>query len=88
MSETQTAELDTALRELMKFTPEQRMELAERLLDSIPPIHSDREVEQAWNEEISRRVQELDEGKVKLIPAEEVHARIESMLKKLKQSAE
>ncbi len=88
MSETQTAELDTVLRELMKFTPEQRMELAERLLDSIPPIHSDREVEQAWNEEISRRVQELDEGKVKLIPAEEVHARIESMLKKLKQSAE
>jgi putative addiction module component (TIGR02574 family) len=88
MSETQTAELDTVLRELMKFTPAQRMEIAERLLDSVPPTGGDPEVERGWNEEISRRVQEIDEGNVKLIPAEVVHVRIEKMLKKLKQSAE
>jgi putative addiction module component (TIGR02574 family) len=81
MSETQTAELDTALRELMKFTPEQRLELAERLRDSVPPSGGDPEVEQAWNEEISRRVQEIDDGHVTLIPAEEVHARIEMKTK-------
>ena len=88
MNGRHTGGLGTAIGVLRDLDRGGRMELAERLLDSIPPIHSDREVEQAWNEEISRRVQELDEGKVKLIPAEEVHARIESMLKKLKQSAE
>ena len=77
MSETQTAELDTALRELMKFTPEQRLELAERLLDSVPPSGGDPEVEQAWNEEISRRVKEAIEDRIKPIPADEVHARME-----------
>jgi putative addiction module component (TIGR02574 family) len=77
MSEIQTAELDTALRELMKFTPEQRMELAERLLDSIPPSFSDSEIEEAWKIEIARRVEEMKEGLVKSIPADEVHARIE-----------
>ena len=67
MSETQTAEIDTALRELMKFTPEQRMEIAERLLDSVNGFSSP-EIEKAWLNEAQRRYEELKSGKESAIP--------------------
>jgi len=36
----------------------------------------DMEVEDAWNEEIARRIQDLDSGKAKTIPLEEVRRRV------------
>ena len=40
----------------------------------------DMEVEDAWNEEIARRIQDLDSGKAKTIPLEEVRRRVSAKL--------
>jgi putative addiction module component (TIGR02574 family) len=37
-------------------------------------------VESAWNEEINRRIAELDSGRAKTIPWDEVRSRISSRL--------
>lgn len=41
---------------------------------------SDKTVEQAWDDEILRRIQELDSGKAKTIPWEKVRRRIAAKL--------
>ena len=42
----------------------------------------DEDVERAWLEEAQRRYRDLEEGRVKAVPAEEVFARARSRLKK------
>jgi putative addiction module component (TIGR02574 family) len=59
--------------------PEDRVRLAEELLASVQEVSP--EVEAAWDEEIRRRVAEIDSGKVKLVPAEEVFAEVRRLLK-------
>lgn len=55
--------------------PEDRARLAELLLDS---IHQsvDQTVELAWDEELQRRIDEIDRGTARLVPAEEVFAQV------------
>lgn len=55
--------------------PEDRARLAELLLDS---IHQsvDLAVESAWDEELQRRIDEIDRGTARLVPAEEVFAQV------------
>lgn len=62
--------LDLPLRE--------RAQLAHRLITSLDEDADDdpAEVERAWEEEIRRRVAELDAGTAELIPAEEVFAEL------------
>ena len=36
----------------------------------------DAQIQQAWNKEIAQRLKEIDSGKVKLIPAEKVFAKL------------
>lgn len=55
--------------------PEQRARLAELLLDSIHQS-ADRTVEDAWDEELQKRIDEVDRGLAQLIPAEEVFAQV------------
>jgi putative addiction module component (TIGR02574 family) len=49
--------------------PEERARLAERLIAS---LDRDPEVAAAWDEEIRRRIAELDAGRLESLPAEEV----------------
>jgi putative addiction module component (TIGR02574 family) len=52
-----------------------RARLAELLLDSIhTPLGE--EVDSAWGVEIKRRMDDIDHGRVALIPAEEVFAQV------------
>jgi putative addiction module component (TIGR02574 family) len=44
--------------------------LAEHLLNSLDEINP--EIETAWNREISDRIEAIDQGKVTLIPADQV----------------
>jgi putative addiction module component (TIGR02574 family) len=60
--------LDSFLAEAMNFTPDSRLELAERLVASVP---DDAEIEAAQIEEVSRRMADVRSGKMKLIPGEE-----------------
>ncbi len=60
----------------------ERGELVHRLivsLDGAPEGPPD-EIAKAWDEEIARRVAEIDAGTAVLIPAEEVFAEIDDML--------
>ena len=52
-----------------------RARLAELLLDSIHPA-SNTDAEAAWDVELQRRMDEIDRGVAKLIPAEEVYAQV------------
>ena len=52
-----------------------RLSLVERLLTSLNlPI--DKEINRLWAEEAERRVSQIEEGKAKLVPGEEVFAKI------------
>ena len=59
----------------------ERLKLARILLDlSEPATESQDDVQNAWDQEIERRLQELRSGKVKGVPLEEVKAKIEARL--------
>ena len=62
----------------------ERGELAHRLIVSLDgePEGTPEEIAKAWDEEIARRVAEIDAGTAVLIPEEEVFAEIDDMLRK------
>jgi len=63
------------LHEALELPPEQRVALADSLLDS-PDIEADLDAEQAWREEIERRIVAIDEGSARLVPWEDVRTRL------------
>ena len=63
------------LREALDLPPEARASLAGSLIDSLDS-DIDEGVEAAWDAEIVRRIREIDEGKVKLVPWAEVRRRL------------
>ena len=63
------------LREALELPPEARAFLAGSLIDSLDD-EIDEDVEAAWDVEVARRLKELDEGKVKLVPRSEVRRRL------------
>jgi putative addiction module component (TIGR02574 family) len=66
-------------RQARTLPPEERVRLAEDLLATVQEVDADAEA--AWDEEIRRRVAEIDSGAAKLIPAEEVFAEVRRLLK-------
>lgn len=78
-AETKPSELDLLFEQAMKLPPEQRLELSERILGSVPIFGSKAE-EEKLAETIERRWREIVEGKVQTIPGEEVFRRIRERL--------
>jgi putative addiction module component (TIGR02574 family) len=66
-----SALLERLLEEAKQLTPEERLSLGEELL-----AESDPGAERAWDEEIACRVEEIKSGKVKMIPFDEVMAKL------------
>jgi putative addiction module component (TIGR02574 family) len=71
--------VDELSRQARALPPEDRVRLAEELLATVQEV--DTEVELAWDEEIKRRIAEIDSGTAKLVPAEEVFAEVRRLLK-------
>ncbi len=71
---------DEILRAALELPPNARAMLAGCLLESLEEPEQT-EIDAAWAEEIERRIREIDEGRVKLIPGEEVLARLRSRYK-------
>jgi putative addiction module component (TIGR02574 family) len=67
------------LREALALPSEERAALVESLIASLDDAADDG-VEQAWNEEIDRRVQQIDSGTIPLIPPEAARHRLRSRL--------
>lgn len=68
----------------LQLSPEERGELIHRLIVSLEgePEDTPEAIAQAWDEEIARRVADMDAGKTVWIPAEEVLARLDAILEK------
>lgn len=58
--------------EALQLSAPERARLAERLIAS---LDEEVEIERAWAEEVQRRLEEFDSGKVHAIPAAEVFAK-------------
>jgi putative addiction module component (TIGR02574 family) len=67
-------------REAVELSESERAELAGLLLESLQTA-PDADVEAAWAEEIERRVRDIDEGRVKTIPWEQVRAELQARLR-------
>lgn len=62
---------ETILIEALKLPVQERAALASRLLASLDE-QVDEGVDAAWDQEIAKRLKDIDEGKVQMIPGEVV----------------
>ena len=63
------------LQKALSLSEEERADLACSLMESLDAA-VDEGAESAWNEEINRRIAELDSGKAKTVPWDEVQRRL------------
>jgi putative addiction module component (TIGR02574 family) len=68
--------MTSLLRELsqraLALCPEERARLAEELLASVD-LEPPSEVQQAWEIEVQRRLEEITKGSATVVPADDVH---------------
>lgn len=64
---------ESILQGALELSPTDRLEIAEQLFES---VEGEAGAEQAWAEEIARRVEAIDSGKVELMSWEEARKRI------------
>ena len=76
------AMLEELEAQALKLSPEERSELVHRLLISLDgePEGTPDEIATAWNEEIARRVADMEAGRTQWIPAEEVFKEIDAFI--------
>jgi putative addiction module component (TIGR02574 family) len=72
---------DQIIREAMALPPQQRAELAEKLLSSIGDAEQE-QIDSAWVEEIERRIDAYEAGSEKSQPADEVFRTIRDRLRR------
>jgi len=61
--------------EAMRLDPKERATLVRLLIDALD-AKSDEGAEDAWRDEVERRITELDSGTVQAVPWEELRARL------------
>jgi putative addiction module component (TIGR02574 family) len=66
--------------EALALPSEERAALAQKLLLSLEEI-SEEEFDKVWGEEAARRAAEIDSGKVRAIPGEEVARKARALLR-------
>jgi putative addiction module component (TIGR02574 family) len=67
------------LKHALTLSHEERAELASNLIDSLDPT-IDPNAERAWQEEIARRLEDVETGNVKTLPWEEVRRKGRTLL--------
>ena len=71
-------ELEIVEAQALKLSPEERAQLADRLIAS---LFEDHEIEDAWAAEVERRIEEVESGRTKLIPAADSIAQARAAIK-------
>jgi len=67
------------LKHALTLSDKERAELASHLIDSLDPtVEPDAEL--AWQEEIARRLEEVESGRVKTIPWDQVQRKGRALL--------
>ena len=68
-----TATMD--LMEKVKLLPiDMKIELVDKILESLTP--NQKEIDELWKVEVERRIDDLESGKAKTVPGEQVFANI------------
>ncbi|MEM9108517.1 MAG: addiction module protein [Planctomycetota bacterium] len=70
---------ETILIEALQLPVQERAALASRLLASLDE-QVDEGVDAAWDAEIASRLKEIEEGKVKMVPWEQVRAEMQGIV--------
>ncbi len=70
--------LDLVEAQALKLSPEDRSQLADRLITS---LFQEQHIEDAWSAEVERRVVEIESGRATLIPAADSIARARAAIK-------
>jgi putative addiction module component (TIGR02574 family) len=72
----------TVNEQAMQLSPDEKKALIESLVISMDcdPDTNPEEIARAWDEEIERRVDDMDKGEVEMIDGDEVFARLRTML--------
>jgi putative addiction module component (TIGR02574 family) len=71
-------EVADLLKRALALPVDERTALANTLLDSL--VDADGSVQAAWDEEVARRIQDLQAGKAVTVPWEELHRELLAML--------
>ena len=71
-------QLEAVEAQALMLSPEERAQLADRLITS---LFDDQEIESAWATEVERRIEEIESGRAKLIPAADSIARARAAIK-------
>ena len=71
-------QLEAVEAQALMLSPEERVQLADRLITS---LFDDQEIESAWATEVERRIEEIESGRAKLIPAADSIARARAAIK-------
>jgi putative addiction module component (TIGR02574 family) len=74
-----TQEAAELLKKALSLPVSERADLAGSLIESLDDTR-DESVEAAWDEEVARRIADIDSGKAKTVPWEEVRGKISSRL--------
>lgn len=72
------ASLDAVESQALALSPEDRVELANRLLTSLA---MDSRIEDAWSAEVARRIAEVESGRMALVPLDEALVRARESLR-------
>jgi putative addiction module component (TIGR02574 family) len=67
-----TPQVSEVLEKALALSTQDRGLIIDRLIESLDDEPAEEGVEEAWSEEIKRRVEEIESGKVEMIPGEQV----------------
>lgn len=83
------AMLEELENKALQLSPKERGELIHRLIVSLEgkPEDTPEAIAKAWDEEIARRVADMDAGRTKWIPADEVMTRLRTKVLAAKNAA-
>ena len=72
--------------EVLKWSPTERVSLAERLLESVDDFSTE-DIDRAWRTEVARRVGEVESDKESGIPSRDVIAEAHQKLNEARQAS-
>jgi putative addiction module component (TIGR02574 family) len=75
-----TPQISEVLQKALALSTQERGLLIDRLIQSLDDEPAEEGLDEAWADEIKRRVDEIRSGKVQLIPGEEVRRRLAARL--------
>ncbi len=76
-----TPQVSEVLEKALALSTQDRGLLIDRLIESLDEGPAEEGVEEAWSDEIKRRVDEIQSGKVEMIPGGEVRRRLAARLR-------